>query len=72
LEFPNAVITSYGVGNIILFFVKKWPGNLKARDHSKNLGAERRIITKRILGKYGGMVWTGFIWLRLGARGGIL
>jgi hypothetical protein len=31
-----------------------------------------RIILKCILEKYGGIAWTGFIWLRIGATGGLL
>jgi len=26
----------------------------------------------KIIGKYGGMVWTGCIWLRVGTSGGLL
>jgi hypothetical protein len=28
--------------------------------------------TKRILGKYGGNIWTGYIWLRMGTSGMLL
>jgi hypothetical protein len=31
-----------------------------------------RIIIKRILGKEDGVVWTEFIWLRIGITGGLL
>jgi hypothetical protein len=41
-------------------------GSLKGRDHSENLGIDGRIILKQILSKYGGRVWTGFSWLRIG------
>jgi hypothetical protein len=34
---------------------------LKARDHSKDLGVDGRIILEWILGKYGEKVWTGCI-----------
>jgi hypothetical protein len=30
------------------------------------------IILEWILGKYGGRVWTGYIWLRIGNSGGLL
>jgi hypothetical protein len=36
------------------------------------LGVDGRIILELILGKLGGMVWTGFIWLRIGASGVLL
>jgi hypothetical protein len=31
-----------------------------------------RIILKWMLEKYGGVVWTGFIWLSIGISGGLL
>jgi hypothetical protein len=31
----------------------------------------RRIILEWILGKYGGKLCTGFIWLRIGTSGGL-
>jgi hypothetical protein len=46
--------------------------NLKGKDHSEDLDIDGKIISEWILGKYGGMVWTGFIWLRIGTSGGIL
>jgi hypothetical protein len=49
-----------------------WSENLKERDHSENLGADGKVILEYILGKYGGNVWTGFIWLRIGTSGGLL
>jgi hypothetical protein len=30
------------------------------------------VILKEILKEYGGKAWTGFIWLRIGASGGLL
>jgi hypothetical protein len=44
--------------------------NSKGRDHSEDLGTDGMIIFKWILGKYGGKVWTGCIWLRLGTSTG--
>jgi hypothetical protein len=29
-------------------------------------------ISQWILGKWGGNIWTGFIWLRIGISGGLL
>jgi hypothetical protein len=46
--------------------------NLKGRDHSEDLGVDRRIILKLILGKQDGEFWTGFIWLRIETSGGLL
>jgi hypothetical protein len=43
-------------------------GNLKGRDHSEYLGLDVKIILKCILGKYGGGLWTGCIWLRIGTN----
>jgi hypothetical protein len=53
--------------------VKKfWSENLKGGDHAKDLGVDGRVILEWILGKQGGKVWTGCIWLSLGARVGFL
>jgi hypothetical protein len=41
-----------------------WFENLKERDHSENLTVGR-IKLELILGKWGGKVWTGFIWLKI-------
>jgi hypothetical protein len=51
---------------------KFWYENLKRRDHSEDLGADRKITLEMILRKQGGNMWTGFIWLRIGIRGGLL
>jgi len=48
---------------------KFWSHNLKGREHSENLGINRRIILELILGKQGGKLWTGVIWLGRGASG---
>jgi hypothetical protein len=36
-----------------------------------HLGVDGRITLEWILGKYGGNLWTGFIWLRIGTSGGL-
>jgi hypothetical protein len=38
-------------------------GNLKGKDHSKDLGVDGRIILEWTLGKYDGKIWTGCIYL---------
>jgi hypothetical protein len=43
------------MGDNIIF----WLGSLKGRDH----------LEDHVLRKQGGKVWTGFIWLRIGASG---
>jgi len=45
---------------------------MKKRDCLQDLGVDVTIILEWILEKYGGKVWTGFIWLRIGTRRGIL
>jgi len=47
-------------------------GKPEGRDPSEDLGVEVRIILQWILGRQGGKVWTGLIWLRLGTNGGLL
>jgi hypothetical protein len=41
--------------------------NLEERDHSEYLSIDRRVI-----GKYGGKVWTGCMWLGMGTSGSLL
>jgi len=36
-----------------------------------DIGVNRKIILKYVLGKYFGMMWSGFIWLRIGTSGGL-
>jgi hypothetical protein len=49
-----------------------WWESRKERDHYENLGIHGRIILKRILEKWDGVLWTGFIWLRIGTIGWLL
>jgi hypothetical protein len=49
---------------------KFWLKHLKGLDHSEDLGVGRRIILEWILEKYGGKLWTGFVWHRIGSNGG--
>jgi len=48
-----------------------WLENLKARDHLEDLSIDGKVL-EWILGKYGGKVWTEYIWLRIGTGGGLL
>jgi hypothetical protein len=49
-----------------------WFESLKGRDHLEDVGIDGRIILQRILGKQGGKLWIGCIWLRTGTSGGLL
>jgi hypothetical protein len=44
--------------------------NLKGKDHSENPDVDGTIILEWILGEWGGKVWIGCIWLRIGTSGG--
>jgi hypothetical protein len=46
---------------------KFWSETLKGRDHSEDVGIDRRIILDWILGKYDEKLWTGCIWFRIGS-----
>jgi hypothetical protein len=46
--------------------------NPEGRDCSEHLGVNAKIISERILGKQGGKVQTGFIWLRIETSGRLL
>jgi hypothetical protein len=40
--------------------------SLRGKDHSENIGVDRRIILKWILRKYGGKVWIKLMRLMIG------
>jgi hypothetical protein len=46
-----------------------WLGDLKERSHLEDLGIDGKIISEWISVKYSGKVWTGCIWLKIGASG---
>jgi hypothetical protein len=46
--------------------------SLKERDHLEDLYVGGRIILKWNLEKYNGVIWTSFIWLRMGTSGAVL
>jgi hypothetical protein len=43
--------------------------NLMVTDHLEDVTVDGRIILKKILKRYDGRVWTGFVWLRTGTSG---
>jgi hypothetical protein len=47
-------------------------GKPEGKRQLKDLVVDAKIILEWALRKYGGMVWTGFIWLRIGTNGGLL
>jgi hypothetical protein len=46
--------------------------NLKPGDHSENPGIDGKIVLKQILGKQIEKVLSGFMWLMIGTRFGLL
>jgi hypothetical protein len=46
--------------------------NQKEGDHKEALDLDGRKILIRILRREDGVVWTGFIWLRIGTIGRLL
>jgi hypothetical protein len=44
-------------------------GNLRERDHMKDRRVDGRIKLRWILRKWDVGIWTGMIWLRIGAGG---
>jgi hypothetical protein len=47
-------------------------GNLKGRDNSEDVGVDGKVILKWILGKLGRVLWTEWIWLRVGTSSRLL
>jgi hypothetical protein len=47
-------------------------GRPEGKRQFKDPGVARRVILKFILEKWDGEAWTGSIWLRIGAGGGLL
>jgi hypothetical protein len=41
------------------------------RDHLEDLGVDGKIL-EWLLGDWGGKMWDGFTWLRIGTSGGLL
>jgi hypothetical protein len=51
---------------------KNLVGKPQGKNHSEDLDVDEKMILKCIVGKQGEKVWTGFIWCRIGASGGLL
>jgi hypothetical protein len=49
-----------------------WRESQKDKDHQENLVVWGTLTLRWILQKEDGLVWTGFIWLRIGIYGGLL
>jgi hypothetical protein len=49
-----------------------WCESPKERYHSEDQGIDARQGSKWILKRLAGRVWSGFIWLRIGASSGFL
>jgi hypothetical protein len=47
---------------------KCWSENFKVRGHLQDVGVNGRVISRRVLEKYGMKMWTGFGWLRIGSK----
>jgi hypothetical protein len=47
-------------------------GKPAGKSYSEDLDVDGRIVLEWVLWKQGGKVCTGFIWLRIGACGGLL
>jgi hypothetical protein len=45
---------------------------VEGRNHSEDTGIDGRIILKGVYKEYGGQLWNGFMWLRIGTSGEIL
>jgi len=54
------------------FYARVWLDNLKERGYSDDLDVDGKIILEWILGKQGGKIWTGLIWVMIGISGGLL
>jgi hypothetical protein len=46
--------------------------NLTKRDHFEDLNLNGKAMLQSIFKKYDGMLWTGFIWLRISINCGLL
>ena len=56
----------------VKMYTRTWWGNLRGRDHLKDLCVEWEDNIKMDLQAAGCGTWTGLIWLRIGTGGGHL
>jgi len=49
-----------------------WWENLRERNHLEDPNVDGRIVLKWVLKKCVGGTYTGFVWLWIGTRGGLL
>jgi len=54
---------AWGIGKMHTGF---WQGDLRERDHWKNVDVDGRILLKCIFKKYDGEALTGLLWLMIG------
>jgi hypothetical protein len=54
------------IGQMINVHIKYYSENLNKRNHLGDLGVNERVILNYILNKHDVMMWTKFIWLRIG------
>jgi hypothetical protein len=47
-------------------------GKPEGKDNLEDLRVDGKVILKWTLRKLGGKMWTGCIWIRMGASGGLL
>jgi hypothetical protein len=52
--------------------VRFWWGSRKLGNHYEDVHIGGTIIKNGVLEKYDRVVWTGFIWLRIGTSEGLL
>jgi hypothetical protein len=72
-EFQNLILSGRYMDTCELFHIKYLSlVNLKGRDHLEDLGIDGKIILKWMLGKEGGKMRTGYMWLRIETIGGLL
>jgi hypothetical protein len=53
-------------------YIKSLIENLKGEGCSEDLGVDRKIILRWIVGKSGGKLWIGFIQLKIGTSGRLM
>jgi hypothetical protein len=52
--------------------IQGFGGKARRKETTRKTDVGGRIILKWVLEKWDGVVWTGFIWLKIGASGGLL